>query len=68
MVIIKKRAILTKKQKEVLKKAYKFGYFEILRKISLTHFAKKLQISPSALSETIRRINQKLTQNFLENL
>jgi len=63
-----KKVILTKKQKEVLKKAYKFGYFEIPRKISLTHFAKKLQISPSALSETIRRINQKLTQNFLENL
>ncbi|MHA1932025.1 MAG: helix-turn-helix domain-containing protein [Promethearchaeota archaeon] len=63
-----KKVILTNKQREILKKAYNFGYFEIPRKISLTNFAKKLQISPSALSETIRRINQKLTQNFLDNL
>ena len=63
-----KKVILTKKQKEILKKAYEFGYFEIPRKISLTQFAKKLRISPSALSETIRRINKKLTQNFLGNL
>ena len=63
-----KKVVLTKKQKKILKQAYNLGYFEIPRKLSLTNFAKKLKISPSALSETIRRINRKLAQNFLDNL
>jgi len=57
--------LLTKNQIEILNLAVKLGYFEIPRKISLTNFAKRLEISPSALSETMRRINNKLAKNYL---
>lgn len=58
--------ILTDLQKETLKKVYESGYFEIPRKNSLTEIARELEISPSALSETLRRINRRLAENFLE--
>jgi predicted DNA binding protein len=61
-----KEIVLSNQQKQILKKAYNLGYFEIPRRISLTNFAKKLEISPSALSESLRRINKKLAQNFLD--
>ena len=57
--------LLSKKQIEILNLAVKLGYFEIPRNISLTNFAKRLEISPSALSETMRRINRKLAKNYL---
>lgn len=57
--------LLTKNQIEILNLALKLGYFEIPRKVSLTNFAKRLNISPSALSETMRRINNKLAKNYL---
>ena len=57
--------LLTENQKEILNLAVKHGYFEIPRKISLTEFAKRLEISPSALSETLRRINYRLAKNYL---
>ena len=59
--------LLSKKQIEILNLAVKLGYFEIPRKISLTNFAKTLDISPSALSETMRRINRELAENYLHS-
>jgi len=60
-------ALLTKNQKEVLSFIYKNGYFEVPRKNTLTKLARDLKISPSALSETLRRIFKRLTRNYLEN-
>ena len=60
-------ALLTKNQKEVLRFIYKNGYFEVPRKNTLTKLARDLKISPSALSETLRRIFKRLTRNYLEN-
>ncbi len=57
--------LLTKNQINILNLAVNLGYFKIPRKISLTNFAKRLEISPSALSETMRRINYKLAKNYL---
>ncbi|MBD3255438.1 MAG: hypothetical protein GF383_10115, partial [Candidatus Lokiarchaeota archaeon] len=57
-------AILTQKQAEVLKRAYEEGYYEIPRRISLSKLAKKLDISPSALSELFRRIHFRLANNY----
>jgi len=57
--------LLTKNQIDILNLAVKLGYFEIPRKITLTNFAERLEISPSALSETMRRINYKLAKNYL---
>jgi hypothetical protein len=62
-----KLELLTKRQNEILQYTDRAGYFEIPRKISLTDLAKKLNISPSALSETLRRINKKLTKFYLNS-
>ncbi|MHA1196471.1 MAG: helix-turn-helix domain-containing protein [Promethearchaeota archaeon] len=60
--------LLTKRQKEILLKAYSRGYFEIPRKISLSKLAKELKISPSSLSETLRRITKKLSNFYLKSI
>ncbi|MHA1270352.1 MAG: helix-turn-helix domain-containing protein [Candidatus Helarchaeota archaeon] len=54
------KRILTSRQREILKIAMNEGYYSIPRKISLTELAKKIQVSPSSLSEMLRKINQKL--------
>ena len=51
---------LTDRQMEILNLALKNGYFEIPRRISLNELAQKLNISPSSLSETLRRIHKKV--------
>ena len=50
----------TERQMEILNLALKSGYFEIPRRISLNQLAQKLNISPSSLSETLRRIHKKV--------
>ncbi|MHA1343749.1 MAG: helix-turn-helix domain-containing protein, partial [Promethearchaeota archaeon] len=61
-------SLLTKRQKEVLIIAIKKGFFDIPRKISLSELAKELKISSSSLSETIRRINKKLSIKYLRSI
>ncbi len=58
--------ILTNKQHEVLKIAYKMGFYSIPRRISLTRLAMKLKISPSALSELLRRSHARLVKNYFK--
>lgn len=60
-----KSSLLTQRQYEILKVANSNGYFEIPRKISLTEFANNLNISKSALSETLRRIFKRLSENYI---
>ncbi len=62
-----KSTLLTQRQNEILNIAYKNGYFDIPRKISLSEFANNLNISKSALSETLRRIFKRLSDNYLES-
>ena len=62
-----KPTLLTQRQNEILNVAYKNGYFDIPRKISLTEFANNLNISKSALSETLRRIFKRLSDNYLKS-
>ncbi len=62
-----KPTLLTQRQNEILNVAYKNGYFDIPRKISLTEFANYLNISKSALSETLRRIFKRLSDNYLKS-
>ncbi|QEE17100.1 helix-turn-helix domain-containing protein [Promethearchaeum syntrophicum] len=57
--------ILTPRQSEILTKALANGFFEIPRRISLSDFAKDFGISATALSGNIRRITQKLGENYL---
>ena len=60
-----KSTLLTQRQNEIVNLAYQKGYFNIPRSISLSEFAKDLNISKSALSETLRRIFKKLANNYL---
>ncbi|MHA1724832.1 MAG: helix-turn-helix domain-containing protein [Promethearchaeota archaeon] len=58
--------ILTKKQREVLKIAYKMGFYSIPRRVTLTRLAMKLKISPSALSELLRRSHARLVKDYFK--
>ena len=62
-----KSTLLTQRQNEIINLAYQNGFFNIPRSISLTEFAKDLNISKSALSETLRRIFKKLANNYLNS-
>jgi hypothetical protein len=55
--------LLSGRQTKLLKMLYQNGYYEVPRRISLTKLAKKLDVSPSALSESIRRVHKKLARN-----
>ena len=62
-----KSTLLTQRQNEILNFAYQKGYFNIPRDVSLSEFAKDLNISKSALSETLRRIFKKLANNHINS-
>ncbi|MHA1150615.1 MAG: helix-turn-helix domain-containing protein [Promethearchaeota archaeon] len=61
-------SLLTERQQTILSLALKNGYYNIPRTISLSKFAQKLNISPSALSEMLRRINKKLANFYFESV
>jgi len=54
------RPILTRRQAEVLDFALEHGYYEIPRKITLDQLARKLGVSKSTLSETLRAAEKKM--------
>ena len=62
-----KSTLLTQRQNEIVGLAYQKGFFNIPRSLSLSEFARELQISKSALSETLRRIFKKLAHNYLNS-
>ncbi len=62
----RRKKILTEKQREVLNHLLQVGYFEIPRKKSMTEISRALNISTSALSEMLRRIQKKLAMNYFE--
>ncbi|WP_440010520.1 helix-turn-helix domain-containing protein [Halomicrococcus sp. SG-WS-1] len=51
---------LTEKQKQLLRIAYKYGYYEIPRRISQNELARELDISTSAISQRLRRDTEQL--------
>lgn len=59
--------ILTEKQKEVLVKAIKAGFFEVPRRVSLSSLASEFDVSPTALSEMMRRLSKKLAEHYIES-
>jgi predicted DNA binding protein len=62
-----KSTLLTKRQNEIVNLAYQKGFFNIPRTVSLSKFASDLNISKSALSETLRRIFKKLAHNYINS-
>ena len=62
----KTETTITKRQKEILWKAYSFGYFKYPREITLTNLAKLLKISKATLSQTLRTVENKAIKQLLE--
>jgi len=61
-------SLLTPRQLEILTQSLSNGFFDIPRKKSLSILAKEIGISPSALSENVRRINKKLAEHYISCL
>lgn len=59
--------VLTEKQERIFWLALKGGFFEYPRKIDTVELAKKLSISPSTLSEIIRRGTRRLLESYFKN-
>ena len=57
---------LTERQTEILKLAYKLGYFDEDRKISLTQLAEKLGVSAPTLESIMRRALKKVVKYYLD--
>ena len=59
--------VLTEKQERLFWLALKGGFFEYPRKIDTIELAEKLGISPSTLSEIMRRGMRRLLENYFKN-
>ncbi|BCU69841.1 helix-turn-helix domain-containing protein [Stygiolobus caldivivus] len=59
---------LTERQMEILKLAYKLGYFDDERGITLTELANKLNISPPTLEEILRKALRKVVKYYLDKV
>lgn len=58
---------VTDREKEVLLYAFNHGYFEQDRGASLTELAEALEVSPSSLSDVMRRALRKIVMEYLKN-
>lgn len=54
------RPILTPTQRDLFRRAYALGYFEVPRRITLSALAREVGRSPSSVSETIAIVERKL--------
>lgn len=57
---------LTVRQEQAIRTALDAGYYEVPRKISLTDLAAKLDLSPSSLSELLRRAERTILGQHLQ--
>ncbi len=62
-----KRKTLTEKQERVLWLALNSGFFDYPRKIDTVELSGKLGISPSTLSEIVRRAIRRLSKDYFES-
>ncbi len=57
---------LTAREKEIIELAYKRGYYDTDRKISMKDLASELEVSASSLSDVLRRGTRKIIKSFVE--
>jgi predicted DNA binding protein len=61
-------ALLTRRQENVLKRAFELGYYDYPSRINSKELASVLKIMPSTLSEILRRSEHKLVNFYLKKL
>jgi predicted DNA binding protein len=59
--------VLTEKQERIFWLALKGGFFDYPRRIDTVELAAKLGISPSTLSEIVRRGTRRLLEGYFKN-
>ncbi len=62
------QSLLTAKQLEAFKLAYKSGYYEIPRRSNLTELAGKLGIKRVAMQERLRRVELRILTEYANNI
>jgi len=62
-----KAGVLTEKQERIFWLALKGGFFDYPRKVDTVELAAKLGISPSTLSEIVRRGMRRLLESYFKN-
>lgn len=62
-----KAGVLTEKQERIFWLALKGGFFDYPRKVDTVELAAKLQISPSTLSEIMRRGMRRLLESYFKS-
>jgi predicted DNA binding protein len=60
----KERALLTRRQSEMIRRAVEAGYFEVPRRISLTALAARIGITTSSMSEVLAVAERKIINRF----
>jgi predicted DNA binding protein len=60
--------LLTRRQESVLKKAFELGYYDYPSRINARELSNILKISPSTLSEILRRSEHKLINYYLKKM
>ncbi len=63
-----KESLLTKEEIEILNIAFKEGYFETPRRISLNVLAEQLGKNSEVVYDKLRLINKKILSKFIETM
>jgi predicted DNA binding protein len=58
---------LTDREKEIIEIAFRKGYYDSDRKISMKDLAKELHVSVPSLSDVLRRGTRKIIKDYIEN-
>ncbi|MEM0448932.1 MAG: helix-turn-helix domain-containing protein [Methanomassiliicoccales archaeon] len=66
-ILVKEPFVLTKRQEKVVSTALELGYYDFPRRISAKELARRLNVSPSTLSEILQRSERKLVEFYLMN-
>ncbi|MEM3515798.1 MAG: helix-turn-helix domain-containing protein [Saccharolobus sp.] len=67
IVKAERRDAITARQEQILRIALEAGFFDYPRKIALKDLAKKLNMSPSSLSEIIRRAEKNIIIEYFKD-